>query len=361
MSEPTNVVRWACIGTGQIAAAMAQQLARMPDARRELICSASGKPVDAVEPERLKLGYARCAASVAALVADACVDVVYVASANTAHAAHCLAALRAGKHVLCEKPLTMSFAEAEALFEEAERRGVLLVDGIFSACLPGFDAIRAALPSIGRVTHVELHKKIRLAILRSSPIINRRDMGGGIFDGTGSYTCHALCAVIGAAAVAALTPEDVDVTSTAGPNGEVDWETNATVRVGGTTARLTHRAADDLWPSVVRGERGTLEFDLPRLQSLVVNGEAVDVAYAGPPGVTDLPVEAPGGPHGVHPGLGVEAACVHRAILAGETRAGTAALPLDVMRAVAHLMDLIRHQIPTHLHYRGAAGTTSVT
>ena len=44
-------------------------------------------------------------------MADPDIDVVYVASANTAHAAHCLMALRGGKPVLCEKPITMSVAE----------------------------------------------------------------------------------------------------------------------------------------------------------------------------------------------------------------------------------------------------------
>ena len=65
--------------------------------RIEVLCSASGKPAAAIEAERAKYGYARAAASVDELVSDAGVDVVYVASANTAHARHSLAALRAGK------------------------------------------------------------------------------------------------------------------------------------------------------------------------------------------------------------------------------------------------------------------------
>ena len=104
--------------------------------------------------------------------------------------------------MLCEKPLTMTAAEAEELFAEAERRQVLLLDGTFSACLPAVDAMRAALRELGPIRKVELHKKIRKAILESSPVINLRSMGGGLFDGCGSYTTFTLCVIFGAAAVA---------------------------------------------------------------------------------------------------------------------------------------------------------------
>eukprot|EP00404_Azadinium_spinosum_P036303 CAMPEP_0180655204 /NCGR_PEP_ID=MMETSP1037_2-20121125/55142_1 /TAXON_ID=632150 /ORGANISM="Azadinium spinosum, Strain 3D9" /LENGTH=185 /DNA_ID=CAMNT_0022681601 /DNA_START=67 /DNA_END=620 /DNA_ORIENTATION=- len=185
MTAPMTRYRWGCIGTGNIAMAMAQQLARLPEAHKEVICSASGKSASAIKSEQVKYGYAR-ATSLDELVSDPEIDIVYVASANTAHAAHCLAALRGGKHVLCEKPMSMTVAEAEEMLEEAHRRRLLLLDATFSAYLPAFEAIRINLPAIGRITRVELNKKIRLSIMRSSPIINSREMGGGLFDGCGS-------------------------------------------------------------------------------------------------------------------------------------------------------------------------------
>lgn len=351
----TTPIRWGCVGTGNIAMSMAQQLSRLPDACRELLCSASGKSADAIEAQRVKYGYARTASSVEELVADPRVDVVYVASSNTAHAAHCLLALRAGKPVLCEKPLTMTAAELEEVCGEAQRRGLLFVDGTFSAYLPGCAALRASLAAVGRVSEVRLNKKIRLSIMRGSPVINKRAMGGGLFDGCGSYTAHALVVVFGAAAVAALRPVDLDVVSTAGPAGvgeEVDWDTTVTVRICDAVAVLTHRAADDAWQSVVRGERGLLEFDLPRLARVSLDGAPMQVTYTGAPDAADLPADEPGAPHGLHTGLGVEAHAVHCALRAGATGPGLAQLPLEEMRAVAHLMDLVRQRLPTHLHYK---------
>lgn len=51
------------------------------------------------------------------------VDAVYVASPNTAHAEHARAALAAGKHVLCEKPLVLTAEQAQELFDLARDRG----------------------------------------------------------------------------------------------------------------------------------------------------------------------------------------------------------------------------------------------
>lgn len=60
-----------------------------------------------------------------ALESDQQMDAVYVASPVAMHAQQVIAALRAGKHVLCEKPVAMNFAEANSMVEEAGRAGKL--------------------------------------------------------------------------------------------------------------------------------------------------------------------------------------------------------------------------------------------
>lgn len=344
-------LRWGCIGTGNIAMAMAQQLSRLPGAKREAICSASGKPASTVEHT---YGYARVL-TLEELVSDPAIDIVYVASANTAHAKHCLAALQGMKHVLCEKPMTMNFAEAKEVLAEAERRQLLLVDGSFSAYLPAFDILRAHLPDIGKIQRVELNKKIRMVIMENSPIINLKALGGGLYDGCGSYTAHALCFLFGADAVAALRPENVLVESDPSPNGQVDYNTKVTLQLCGVTAILNHRASDEGRKSFVTGELGSIEFTLPRLEEVIVNGKVCKTPYGIEEPFRDLSKDEPGAPHGVHTGLGVEAAVVQRAVAAGVRGPGTPELSLEVMIAMAHLMDLVRQCIPTHLNYKATS------
>ena len=63
-----------------------------------------------------------------ALLGDPEVDAIYNPLPNTLHAAWSIAAMRAGKHVLCEKPLALSVSEAEAMFAAADTHGVVLLE-----------------------------------------------------------------------------------------------------------------------------------------------------------------------------------------------------------------------------------------
>ena len=84
-------------------------------------------------------------------------DAVYIASPHGTHFAYAKAALEAGRHVLCEKPLCMSRAEAEELFSIAERKKLVLMEGIKTAYCPGFLRLCGVARSgfIGELTDVE--------------------------------------------------------------------------------------------------------------------------------------------------------------------------------------------------------------
>ena len=87
------------------------------------------------------------------LAADA--DIVYIASPNALHAEHAEKALRAGKHVICEKPFTMTSAQARALFQLAEQKQRFLFEAIVTQHMPNYHAIRDLLPRIGKIKVVQ--------------------------------------------------------------------------------------------------------------------------------------------------------------------------------------------------------------
>jgi predicted dehydrogenase len=96
-------------------------------------------------------------ATYAELLARDDVDAVYVGLATHVHAEWVAAALAAGKHVLCEKPLTTSRAQTEALFAQASAAGLLLVEACWSRWHPRrrrFEELLAA-GTIGPVREVE--------------------------------------------------------------------------------------------------------------------------------------------------------------------------------------------------------------
>jgi len=68
-----------------------------------------------------RAGYARAMTDYRQLIDDPAVDIVHVCTPNAAHAEACIAALSAGKHVYCDKPLARNVAEAEAIVSAADR------------------------------------------------------------------------------------------------------------------------------------------------------------------------------------------------------------------------------------------------
>jgi predicted dehydrogenase len=83
-----------------------------------------------------RTGIERCFGSYDALLADADIDVVYIATINATHHALCLRALDADKPVLCEKPFTLNAAEAREVVSRARQRRLFCMEAMWTRFLP---------------------------------------------------------------------------------------------------------------------------------------------------------------------------------------------------------------------------------
>jgi len=70
------------------------------------------------------------------LVSDTNVDVIYVGTPHSHHYQHVMLALEAGKHVLCEKPITVNAQQAKHLCDVARKRGLFLMEAVWTRYLP---------------------------------------------------------------------------------------------------------------------------------------------------------------------------------------------------------------------------------
>lgn len=87
-----------------------------------------------------------------AFLADPSFDTVYIGLVNSAHYGHAARALRAGKHVIAEKPLTSTYAEAAELAELAEERGLFLFEAVMLRYSRNYEAVMKNLERIGELT-----------------------------------------------------------------------------------------------------------------------------------------------------------------------------------------------------------------
>jgi predicted dehydrogenase len=167
-----------------------------------------------------KHGVPRVFDTYADLLADPDVDAIYNPLPNGLHAEWTIAALDAGKHVLCEKPFTNNTAEAERVAEAAERTGFVVMEAFHYRYHPLAQRMRdlAEGGELGTLEHVEA--ALCFPLPKFSDIRYQHDLGGGATMDVGTYTVH-LARLLGleeptvTSAVAKLRTPQVDRAMTA--------------------------------------------------------------------------------------------------------------------------------------------------
>jgi predicted dehydrogenase len=120
-------------------------------------------------------------ADAAAVVADPNVEAVDICLPTHLHAPVALAALRGGKHVLVEKPMALTGAEADQLLDEARRQKRILMSAQVLRFFPQYQALRQILPGLGTPHHA-LFRRRCAAPVWSQWLRDKSLSGGGVFD-----------------------------------------------------------------------------------------------------------------------------------------------------------------------------------
>jgi xylose dehydrogenase (NAD/NADP) len=119
-------LRFGILGTAKIARSFVEGVR---PSRHATVTSVASRDAAKARPFAQATGLARHFPSYEALLADRDIDAVYIPLPNSLHAEWSIRALQAGKHVLCEKPLSATAAEARAMFDAARQNRVHLVEG----------------------------------------------------------------------------------------------------------------------------------------------------------------------------------------------------------------------------------------
>jgi predicted dehydrogenase len=226
-----SAVRFGFLGAGWIAGrALAPAVHAADGAVLQAVAARDAERAGALEP------VGRVHPDYAALLDDPDVDVVYISLTNEAHRPWVLAALAAGKHVLCEKPLGLDRREVDEMQAAAAAADRLLVEGFFYRWHPRMRRIDELVRSgaLGEVRAVEAEFSFdgggqdRMAgNFRLDPA-----RGGGALYDVGVYPVSAAHTVLGAELAPAVV--DLDIGSTG-----VDLDTQATLRAPcGATAEV---------------------------------------------------------------------------------------------------------------------------
>jgi D-xylose 1-dehydrogenase (NADP+, D-xylono-1,5-lactone-forming) len=207
------------------------------------------------EAQAQALGIPRAHDSYEALLADPDVEAVYVALPNSLHVEWSLHALEAGRHVLCEKPLSRHPEEVERAFEVAERNGVVLAEAFMWRHHPQARRLVELLDRIGELRLVRASFSFLLD--RPGDVRLQASLDGGALMDVGCY-CFS------AARLLAGEPLDVSAQQVRGGGG-VDVRLTGLMRFAGDVLATIDcgfdlAARDEL---EVTGTRGVLWLDDP--------------------------------------------------------------------------------------------------
>jgi predicted dehydrogenase len=133
------------------------------------------------------LGIAKAYGSYEELLADPEIDAVYIPLPNHLHVPWTAKAAEAGKHVLCEKPIGMTAAEAETLIAVRERTGVKIAEAFMVLCHPQWIRLRELLRA-GRIGELRVVQGVfSYHNVDPANIRNQVDIGGGALMDIGCY------------------------------------------------------------------------------------------------------------------------------------------------------------------------------
>ena len=148
-------IKWGVLGTADIA--QGQTIPGMQLAENCELYAIAGRRMEKAKQFQERFGFRKAYEGYEALLADPEVEAVYIPLPNHIHAEWSIKALQAGKHVLCEKPLAPSAAEAERMFRAAEENGVFLMEAFAYLHNPVVKALKEELEdgTIGEVRYID--------------------------------------------------------------------------------------------------------------------------------------------------------------------------------------------------------------
>ena len=215
-------IRWGIIGPGRIAQTFADGIAHSRSGKLVAIASRNpDKPGlgDGFPGARIVNGYE-------ALLADKEIDAVYIATPHTGHAEWAIKAIRAGKHVLVEKPIALSAFDAEAIYYEAKKAGVFAGEAFMYRVHPQTAKLIELVKSgvIGDLRIIRTSFGFNMGKVNPEHRLFANDMaGGGILD-VGGYPVSMARLIAGAVGGKPfLDPEKVSGVGHLGQTGVDEW------------------------------------------------------------------------------------------------------------------------------------------
>ena len=247
-------VKWGFIGAGYVASkAVAPAVHASSNASLAAIASRDPKRAEALAPEKVYERYED-------LLADPTIDAVYINLANSQHCQWTIAALTAGKHVLCEKPLAINHQQAKEMADAATQSGKLLIEAAWTRWHPRFQRA-IELVSRGDIGDlIAIESAFTFTADLTDNFRSQQSLGGGSLLDVGSYQLQLWRALINPWINPTLLKVDQVLIST---GADLSTQISAEVKVANTQLNLSAQSsfvAPEKQFAKITGTKSIIEF-----------------------------------------------------------------------------------------------------
>ena len=175
------MLNWGIISAGRICQQFAADMRFVNNGKVKAIAA---RKIDDAKAFANEYGIERAYGSYQQLFDDADIDIVYIGTPHTFHFEQAKAAILAGKHVVCEKPVTVGSAEMKTLSALAKQQGVYLLEAMWTYFLPAIQKAKAWVNGgrIGNIKHIKADFGYPMAYDPNTRVYNKALAGGCLLD-----------------------------------------------------------------------------------------------------------------------------------------------------------------------------------
>lgn len=249
-----NKIKWGIIGLGKIAHLFATDLELVNEAELAAVAS---RDIDKAGEFASRYNCTKFYGSYEALFTDEEIDIVYIATPHNSHAELSIKAMQSGKHVLCEKPIALSYEDAVRMTEASKKYNKFFMEAFWTRFIPSIQEILSKVKNgeIGDIKHLNADFAFYVNEMKGSRMTDKKLGGGALFD-IGVYPLFLSYLMLG-------VPTEIMAKSIYHTNG-VDLQTSMMLQYQSAQAILhASFVSDSDMKASISGSQGRIEINSP--------------------------------------------------------------------------------------------------
>ncbi|MDQ6531183.1 Gfo/Idh/MocA family oxidoreductase [Flavobacterium sp. LHD-85] len=247
-------IKWGIVGLGNIACQFASDLLLIENAELTAVAS---RDLAKAEEFGGKFNASRIYNSYDLLFEDSEVEIVYIATPHNSHAELSIKALEKGKHVLCEKPMSLSYKDAQRMIEASKKYNVFFMEAFWTRFIPSVQDLLQKIGNgiIGDVNYIKADFAFHGSETENKRLFDKELGGGALFD-IGVYPLFLSYVLLG-------KPKEI-VAKAIKHKNDVDLQTSMILQYE-TAQSILHASivSESDMKAIIAGTKGRVELNAP--------------------------------------------------------------------------------------------------